>query len=97
MFGGFGRKRECCCSAGQCPGGALLSLANAQTGKRMKVTQICGGRCLCARMAALGIYPGTELELLCAGCGAPCLVKVNGGTLSLGDGVSRKILVTPVG
>jgi len=44
-------------------------------------------------MAALGIYPGVELELLCSGCGAPCLVKVRGSTLSLGAGVSRKIKV----
>jgi ferrous iron transport protein A len=46
-------------------------------------------------MAALGIYPGAELELLCAGCDSPCLVRVRGGTLSLGKGVSDKILVTP--
>jgi ferrous iron transport protein A len=96
MFGCFGHKKQCLCPRGQCSENALLPLADAQAGKRMKVSRVCGGRCLCAHMAALGIYPGTELELLCAGCGAPCLVRVNGGTLSLGAGVSQKILVTPV-
>lgn len=44
-------------------------------------------------MAALGIYPGAEMELVCSGCGQPCLVKVRGCTLSLGAGVSQKIMV----
>jgi ferrous iron transport protein A len=71
-----------------------LPLSTVKAGKRFKVTGIQGGRHLCARMAAMGIYPGVEMELLCAGCGSPCLVRVHGGTLSLGAGVSDKILVT---
>jgi ferrous iron transport protein A len=72
-----------------------LPLAEASPGRRVKVKKISGGRRLCARMAALGIYPGAELELLCSGCDSPCVVKVRGGTLSLGKGVSEKILVEP--
>ncbi len=72
-------------------------LSAAPTGKRFRVAGIKGGRHLCARMAALGIYPGAEMELLCAGCGSPCLIRIRGGTLSLGAGVSEKILVTAVG
>lgn len=71
-----------------------LPLSDAPAGKPLKVKSIGGGRHLCARMAAMGIYPGVEMELLCAGCGSPCLVRVHGGTLSLGKGVSEKILVT---
>lgn len=41
-------------------------------------------------MAALGIYPGVEIDLLCSGC-----VRVKGGILSLGEDISDKILVTP--
>jgi ferrous iron transport protein A len=41
-------------------------------------------------MAALGIYPGAEMDLLCSGC-----VRVNGGVLSLSKDISEKILVTP--
>lgn len=72
----------------------VLPLSDAPAGKPLKVKSIGGGRHLCARMAAMGIYPGVEMEVLCAGCGSPCLVRVHGGTLSLGAGVSRKILVT---
>ena len=71
-----------------------VPLSQAQPGKRLKVRRIDGGRRLCARMASLGIYPGAEVELICAGCNCPCLVKVHGSTLSLGAGVSSKILVS---
>jgi hypothetical protein len=43
-------------------------------------------------MAALGIYPGVEMHLLCGGC-----VRVNGGVLSLGKDIFDKILVIPSG
>lgn len=72
----------------------LVPLSHARPGTRLKVRRIEGGRKLCARMAALGIYPGAEVELVCAGCDCPCLVKVHGSTLSLGAGVSNKILVS---
>jgi len=69
---------------------ALMPLCKAGAGKKVKVACIHGERGLCARMAALGIYPGVEIDLLCAGC-----VRVNGGVLSLGKEISDKILVTP--
>ena len=95
-----GCKCECECP---CPGkkgfdsAGALPLCEAPAGKPVKVAKIGGGRQLCARMAAMGIYPGTEMEILCAGCGCPCVVRVRGGTLSLGEGVSDKILVTSAG
>ncbi len=96
MLGCWQRRNGC--SIETAPEGArgALPLSHAQAGKRLKVVGFAGGRHLCARMAAMGIYPGVEMELLCAGCGSPCLVRVHGGTLSLGKGVSNKILVTPV-
>jgi len=73
-----------------------VPLRDVKSGKRFRVAGIRGGRHLCARMAAMGIYPGVEMEILCGGCGCPCLVRVHGGTLSLGEGVSDKIFVTTV-
>ena len=69
---------------------ALKPLCKAEAGEKVKVACIEGERGLCARMAALGIYPGVEMHLLCKGC-----VRVNGGVLSLGKDISDKILVTP--
>ena len=39
---------------------ALLPLCKAESGKRVKVACVNGERGLCARMAALGIYPGSR-------------------------------------
>ena len=44
-------------------------------------------------MANLGVLPGTELELLCAGRDGHCMVKINGATLSLDDLSADAILV----
>ncbi|MGO9312526.1 MAG: FeoA family protein [Syntrophobacteraceae bacterium] len=66
-----------------------VPLCKAESGKKVKVACVNGERGLCARMAALGIYPGVEMLMLCSGC-----VRVNGGTLSLGKEISNKIFVT---
>lgn len=97
MFRCFRRRESDSCKSFQELDTQTQPLSAAPTGKRFKVAGIKGGRHLCARMAAMGIYPGAEMELLCAGCGSPCLIKIRGGTLSLGSGVSEKILVTTVG
>jgi len=88
-----GRQR-CCGAGGKISDEAAHPLSHARAGGRFRVASITGGRHLCARMAAMGIYPGAEMELVCAGCGSPCLVRIHGGTLSLGAGVSQQILVT---
>jgi ferrous iron transport protein A len=74
--------------------GWMVPLDQARPGSRLRVQKVAGGRHLCGRMAAMGIYPGAELELVCAGCDSPCLVRIKGGTLSLGKGVSEMILVS---
>ncbi len=97
MFRGWNcRKRRGCCALNQeNVKTAALPLADAPAGKRLKVACLGGGRQFCARMASMGIYPGVELELLCSSGGAPCLVRVHGGTLSLGAGLSSNIMVVP--
>ncbi len=89
-------KRKNCCSCGETSDSdsSAVALSEARAGGRFKVAGIEGGRHLCARMAAMGIYPGVEMEVVCAGCNCPCLVRVHGCTLSLGAGLSEKILVT---
>jgi len=77
------------CERPSSPEFALLPLCKAESGKRVRVACVHGERGLCARMAALGIYPGVEMVPLCSGC-----VRVNGGTLSLGKDISNKIFVT---
>ncbi|MGA7874982.1 MAG: FeoA family protein [Desulfoferrobacter sp.] len=94
MINGWKRKKQCPCGCMKASESCMVPLSDAETGKRFKVCNISGGRSLCGRMASMGIYPGAEMEIVCGGCGCPCVVRVNGGTLSLGAGVSQKIMVT---
>ncbi len=63
---------------------------------RVKVCKINGDRKTCARMANLGLIPGTVMELLCPHQGRQCMVKVNGGTISLDSLTADNIFVTAV-
>ena len=65
----------------------------ANTG-RVKVCKVTGDRKVCARMASMGLYPGVEADVICSETGSQCLLKVNGGTISLDSDVSDNIFVT---
>lgn len=63
--------------------------------RRLRVCAVNGDRKTCAKMANLGVLPGCELELLCKGGSQQCMIKVNGGTISLDALTAANILVTP--
>ncbi len=63
---------------------------------KVKVCAVTGDRKTCARMAHLGFLPGQEVELICKSNRNQCLVKVNGGTISLDHITAENILVAPV-
>jgi len=63
---------------------------------RVKVCRIAGDRKICAKMANLGVMPGTEMDLLCRRGGRQCMIKVNGSTLSLDAATADNIFVTSV-
>lgn len=65
---------------------------NCQAGK-VKICKLTGDRRHCARMAALGVLPGEEAELICPQSGSQCLLKIHGGTLSLDQLTSNNIIV----
>ncbi|MDH3348413.1 MAG: ferrous iron transport protein A [Desulfobulbaceae bacterium] len=95
FFCTFGSKKQCRLQTIANPADAL-PLANSCCGDKLKVCKITGDRASCARMANLGLLPGCELELLCPLRGENCLVKLNGGTISLDEPSAQNILVTPL-
>lgn len=62
--------------------------------RKVKVCKVIGDRKICARMASLGLYPGVEADVICSQQGNQCIVKVNGGTISLDSNISENIYVT---
>ncbi|WP_457578114.1 FeoA family protein [Desulfomarina sp.] len=63
---------------------------------RVRVCKVRGDRKICAKMAAMGVYPGVEADIICAEEGSRCLLKVHGGTISLDPALSENIIVTSV-
>jgi len=87
-------KLQKCTRNGTCDHHGPLS-ESCRAGK-IKICKITGDRKLCARMASLGVLPGEEAELICPQTGSQCLLKIHGGTLSLDQSTSNKIIVQSV-
>jgi len=64
-------------------------LTKFSPGSRVRITGFCGGCNLRGRMCALGILPGTEVEIK---NNCPLQVKVKESSLVLGRGAGEKIL-----
>lgn len=77
-----------------CPDDAK-PLSKAFGCERYRVCKVRGDRKLCARMAQLGVLPGSTIELICPGQSQSCMVKVKGSTVSLDQMSAENILVTP--
>lgn len=74
----------------------LLPLSEVGPGENVKIVRLDGGRRMCARLAHMGIYPGTKLTIISGGKGTPVIARFGNTTISLGKGASKKILVTKV-
>lgn len=74
----------------------IMPLSRIRHHGRKRICKITGDRKLCARMASMGFYPGEELELLCSGNDSQCILKIQGGTISLDTTASNNILVQSI-
>jgi ferrous iron transport protein A len=68
-----------------------LSLAEIPAGRRVRITSHRGGRMLRARLLAMGLNLGREVDVIQNNRGL-IIVGVNGGRVALGRGISQKIL-----
>ena len=71
-------------------------LSSACGRKRFRVCGVRGDRKVCARMAQMGVLPGSEIEVLCPGRSKQCMVRVKGSTVTLDEHFAENILVTPL-
>ena len=70
-------------------------LCRFSPGDRVRVEDLEGCRQARAKLYAMGLTPGTELEVVSAGHG-PCRLKVRGTDVVLGHGLSQKIFACPL-
>ncbi|HHI97586.1 MAG TPA: Fur family transcriptional regulator [Thermodesulfatator atlanticus] len=71
-----------------------LPLTLVSAGEKVRVERFLGGSQALARLAAMGLTVGEELEVI-NNCG-PIIVSVRGARLAIGQGLAHKILVSPL-
>lgn len=97
-----GEKKNCCrftdkvrkCFAGKRCQAEITPLSMKGRPGRVKVCKVTGDRKICARMASMGVYPGVEADVVCSGAGSRCILKVDGGTISLDADITANIFVS---
>ena len=69
----------------------LNSLATFPPGSRVRVETLCDCPKARGRLCALGITPGTVVEIT-SGCGGPVCLRARGACVTLGQGIASKVL-----
>ncbi len=69
-----------------------MPLSMVGPGQKVRLVSVTGGRNMRTRLAAMGLVPGTELEVISRGRG-PVIISVNSNRLILGYGMASKIEV----
>ena len=83
-------------SAAPAPVPAGLALPACAAGTAGQLSGVRAGRELRARLAALGLLPGTPLTVVRAGGRGPVVVAVKGGgRIVLGRGMADRVYVLP--
>lgn len=70
-----------------------MALAMVENGRRVRLLAVEAGRGLQARLAAMGLVPGVEIEVLRNLAHGPFVIAVKGSRVVLGRGMAHKILV----
>jgi len=77
-------------------GGAVkegVALSTIPQGERARLVGVEAGQGLRARLAAMGLVPGTEVLMISNRGGGPAVVEVRGTRLALGRGMAGRIKV----
>ena len=70
-----------------------MPLSKVKPGERVKFVTVTGGRRLQARLAAMGMIPGVELEVICNNFQGPFIVAIRNSRVMIGRGMAQKIEV----
>ena len=76
-------------------GDGLRPLPDFPAGSMVTIDGINGGHKLRCRLLAMGLTPGTTVQVGATSCGG-CCVRVRNADLFLGQGMSEKVLARPL-
>ncbi len=71
-----------------------MPLSMVDAGRTVKLVAVDSGRELQARLASMGLVPGTELEVISNSSRGPFIVAVKDSRVMLGRGMADKIRVS---
>jgi Fe2+ transport system protein FeoA len=71
----------------------IMPLTKIREGNKAVLQAVEGGRQLRSRLAALGLLPGTELEVIQNSGHGPFVVSVKGSRIVIGRGMAEGITV----
>lgn len=72
----------------------LMPLIMASRGSKVRLVSVSGGKQMTSRLAAMGLLPGVEVEIVSNSPGDPFILDVRGSRLVLGRGMAHKIYVS---
>jgi len=70
-----------------------MPLTKIKEGLKAKLLTIEGGRQMRTRLAALGLLPGTEIEVIQNSGKGPFVVSVRGSRIVIGRGMASRVQV----
>jgi Fe2+ transport system protein FeoA len=70
-----------------------MPLIMASRGSKVRLVSVNGGKQMTSRLAAMGLLPGVEVEIISNAPGDPFILDVRGSRLVLGRGMAHKIFV----
>jgi Fe2+ transport system protein FeoA len=71
----------------------IMPLTKVREGNKAVLQSVEGGRHLRSRLAALGLLPGAELEVIQNSGQGPFVVAVRGSRIVIGRGMAERIAV----
>jgi ferrous iron transport protein A len=69
-------------------------LTSYPKGSKVTIKNYCAGQQARCRLCAMGLTPGTLVEVASGGSG-PCRLRVRGADMILGQGLADKVLACP--
>jgi Fe2+ transport system protein FeoA len=70
-----------------------MPLAFVKSGRRVHIIALNAGKGLQGRLAAMGLVPGVQVEVIMNSPRGPFIVSVKGSRIVLGHGMAQKIMV----
>jgi ferrous iron transport protein A len=70
-----------------------MVLSTAECGKSLRLLNINAGQALQSRLAAMGLVPGVEFEVIANHSRGPMVLAVEESRIMLGRGMAEKVVV----